>query len=415
LETRAEVLCVGSELLLPGRVESNGEVLTSLLFDLGIPVWRRSVLPDDLAEMEGSLREALARSSVVVVSGGLGPTEDDRTREAIARAAGAPLRRDEALAARIAERARARGRKVGEPSLRQADLPAGAEAIRNEAGTAPGIWLERDGRVLVALPGVPSELVAMWEREVAPRLAALGGVASGRRFLRTTGIPESLLQGMLPPVESEGVERVITCSTAGVDVQLVGWGEAACDALDVEAARLSAALGDAVYATEERADLAEVAGRLLLGRSETVAVAESCTGGLLGHRLTEVPGSSGWFVRGWVVYTNEAKVEELGVPEEAIRAHGAVSEPVARALAEGAARHAEWGVGITGIAGPTGGSDEKPVGTVHYAVARRGEDTAWRRVRLPGSRGEVKARSAQAALDLLRRRLMGLPLKPGRG
>jgi nicotinamide-nucleotide amidase len=350
----------------------------------------------------------------VVLSGGLGPTEDDRTREAAARALRVPLRRDEELASRIAERARARGRSPGEPSLRQADMPGGAEAIRNDHGTAPAIWFEREGRVLIALPGVPTELVAIWREEIAPRLAARGGLPSGRRFLRTTGIPESMLQGMLPPLEGEGVERVITCNTSGVDLQLIAWGDEAGPALDLEEERLSAALGDAVYAREERADLAAVVGRLLEERSETLATAESCTGGLLGHRLTEVPGSSAWFLRGWVVYSNEAKVEELGVPAETVAAHGAVSEPVARALAEGAARHADWGVGITGIAGPTGGSEERPVGTVHYAVSRAGGETSCRRVRLPGSRSEVKQRSAQAALDMLRRRLTGLPLKPGR-
>jgi len=404
----AALLAVGSELLLPARAETNTLWLTEELFDLGVPVLLRLVVGDDTGETAAALEAALARCDLVLLTGGLGPTDDDRVREALSQVFGAALERRAELEEAL-ERAYERfGSRPTEGSLRQADVPAGARTLPNPVGTARGLWLESDRGTAVAFPGVPEEMKAIW-RETARGAVAerFGGPAPARALLRTTGLGESHVAARLPAELPAGVERTILASPGSVDVHHLAWDRTVGEGVRRAHEEARGVLGDAVYA-EKAEEIETVVARLLSERGETLALAESCTGGLLAHRLTEVPGASAFLLAGHVVYSDAAKSRELGVEEDLLRRHGAVSEPVARSLAEAARLRAgaDWGVGVTGIAGPGGGTAQKPVGTVHLAVA--GPDGAVHHEvdRFPGDRSQVKRRSSQRALDMLRRGLL---------
>ncbi len=406
----AVVIAVGSELLGPGRRDTNGEWLIGRLFELGIETSWRAATGDDAPRIARLIRSAMDDAGVVLLTGGLGPTEDDRTREALAVALETQLTRDPAMTDRIAALFTAHGRVAGPRQARQADRPSVMAWIDNPLGSAPGLLLERDAGLLAALPGVPAEMKAMFDASVAPKLAGRAHGALAKTTLRIAGRPESYVDELVRDLyESPGTETTILASSGSVELVLTARGKDAAEArarCGALAGAMRARLGIDVYGADDES-LAVVVSRLLVARAATVALAESCTGGLLGAALTDVPGSSAWFRGGLVCYANDLKTTLAGVPEELLRAHGAVSEPVARALAAGARRvcSADFGLGVTGVAGPDGGTADKPVGTVYVALADAGEGRAVK-LDWPGDRSLIRRRAVTVALDLLRRRLL---------
>jgi nicotinamide-nucleotide amidase len=412
---RAAIAAVGSELLGPDRLDTNSLLLTGVLEDHGVELRRKVVVGDDREELAGVLRELVAAHDLVLVTGGLGPTTDDVTREAAADALGRTLHLDEEVLATIEERFRAFGREMPAVNRKQALVPDGAaEVLPNPRGSAPGLRLDAPGgAALFLFPGVPRELEGMVGERLVPWLAERSGGARRERIaLKVASMAESAVEERIAPAYDEfGKEAITVLAGSGeITVRCVAGGpeEERRARLRRMEERLAGLLGDAVYTRQEDDTLEAAVGRLLIERCQTLVTAESCTGGLVAERLTRVPGSSGCFLGGAVTYTDRLKTSLLGVPEEMLAEHGAVSEPVARAMAEGARRNlgADWSVAITGIAGPDGGSDLKPVGTVHLAWAGPDGAVDHRRVRFPGSRDWVRALSAQAALEGLRRRLL---------
>jgi nicotinamide-nucleotide amidase len=410
-----ELVTVGTELVLGYTVDGNAADLGRALAAAGLRVTRRTSVPDEVDAIRAAVAEALARVAIVVTTGGLGPTRDDATKHAVAGLLGRRLVTDAGVLRGLEQRARRLGRwPMPASNLTQAEVPEGATVLPNPRGTAPGLWLEDVGRVVILLPGVPREMRSLLHEQVLPRLAARAGGAGGvvrSRSVRVTGIAESALADRLGPLEPALAPLTLAYlpSEAGVDLRLTAWGLPAAEAdarLAEGVARLRQAAGDRCYG-EDDADLAAVVLELVRALSATLAVAESCTGGLLGARITAVPGASAVFVGGVIAYADAVKTAQLGIPPESLRAAGAVSESVARAMADGAARvfGARCALGVTGIAGPTGGTPEKPVGTV-WMAARADQRTRAVRVRYPGERDEVRARAAQGALDLLRRLLL---------
>jgi len=411
---RAELIAVGSELLIPPRSETNGAFLTTRLRDLGIPVVARLIVADDIEALTQGLRNALARAEVVIATGGLGPTADDLTREAAAAALGIGLVRDpgylEALQARFARY----GRKMAKVNEKQADLLEGAVLLRNPRGSAPGQYLEAAGRLLVLLPGPPAEMEPMFDAELLPLLRARApGRSLRRRVLKIASMSESDVEQAVAPIYTSftNPQTTILGSPGQVELHLVAAGNTEAEAeqrIEDLASRLRGALETRIFSEDGR-DLPEVVAALLVEGGHSLALAESCTAGLLASRLASVPGASRFLDRALVTYSDRAKVELLGVDDALIATHGAVSEPVARAMAEGVRSRsgAAVGLGITGIAGPDGGSLEKPVGLVHIALSGRAGDRA-RRVIFPGGRDRVRFQASQLALEMLRRGLLGL-------
>lgn len=413
----AVIIAVGAELLTPERVDTNSLYLTRRLNELGVIPRYKVVVGDDRGDIRAALLAAVARADIVIVTGGLGPTDDDVTRDAVADAFGLRLEEDAEVAATVRSRFAARGLSMPAINLRQALVPRGAAVLANPNGSAPGLWIERPDVVCVVLPGPPGELRGMFEAVARTRLApACGGSGIYRRVLRVTGRAESYVDALAAPVYSRWVSAPVPIATSilasrgeielHLAVRAAGRDEAAA-VLDAATEELAAVLGRDLVSSDG-APLEAVVGRLLRARNLSVAVAESCTGGLIASRLTDVPGSSAYVRAGWVAYHNEAKTAQLGVDERLIAAHGAVSEPVARALALGCRKlaGADYGLGVTGIAGPGGGSAEKPVGTVCIALAGPQDRQRVRRLSLPGDRQRVKYFASQAALDLLRRELL---------
>lgn len=408
----AEIIAVGSELLTPDFQDTNSLFLTRRLNDLGLPLLRRTIVGDRPSEIVPTLALARTSSDLIVLSGGLGPTGDDLTREAVAEALGRRLVFRPEILAGIESRFARRGRIMPEANRRQAFIVEGAEVLENRHGTAPGQWIEDGGRRFVLLPGPPREFEGVFQEGVWARLCAWRRGFGARRILRTTGLTESEVEdrisGLYP--ESGGVRLTVLASPGQIDLHIASFSErseeVAAAAADTLAAVLKARLTDVVYG-DTPAPLEAVVGRLLAGAGKTVAVAESCSGGLLAHRLTNVPGSSSYFLEGFITYDNTAKIRDLGVPSALIAAHGAVSAPVAEAMARGARDRAgsDFAVGISGIAGPTGGTDEKPVGLVFVALARAGLATHTRNLFF-GPREAVKFQSSQKALDMMRRVLL---------
>ncbi len=413
----AELVAIGSELLGPLRAETNTLWLTERLLEAGVPVAARVTVADDLPLVASAFRAALGRAEVVIATGGLGPTADDLTREAAALATGRELRRDPQILDRLRERFARFGRAMSETNAKQADVVQGALPLANPRGTAPGQCLEVDGRQLFLLPGPPGEMKPMFEAEVLPRLRrALGPTAVvRRRVLKIDSMPEGEVDQVLAPVYSRfsNPKTTILGSPGQVELHLVAEGRDGAEA-EAAIAGLAAALHEAlpgrIYSEDGR-ELPAVVLDLLAGRGLTVAFAESCTGGLLASRLTDVPGASRVLERGYVTYSNRAKTEELGVPESLLAKVGAVSEAVAAAMAEGARERAgaSIGVGITGVAGPDGGTPDKPVGLVFVAIDGAA-GSALRRCLFPGSRDRIRYQASQYALEMLRRGLLGLPL-----
>jgi len=413
---KAAILAVGSELLGTDRLDTNSLRLTGVLDRHGVELRRKSVVGDSVEDISDELHSLLSRHDVVLVTGGLGPTADDVTREAAAMALGRGLRRDEQVLADIERRFRELGREMPAVNRKQADVIEGAELIPNPRGTAPGMRIEGEGSALFLFPGVPYELDGMIESHLIPWLAERSAGAGRETVtLKVACLPESVVEERIAPAYEEFGREWITILASPGEIRLrataAGLEPERRRRLEAMAARLRELAGDAVFTGREEDTLEGVVGELLRRAGATLTVAESCTGGLLAERITRVPGSSSYFLGGAVTYTNELKIQVLGVPEEMLREHGAVSEPVARAMAEAVRRvyQSDYGAGITGVAGPDGGSAAKPVGTVHVAVAGPDGRVVHRKVRFPGDRERVRWQSAQLALELLRRKLLAVP------
>jgi nicotinamide-nucleotide amidase len=406
---KAEIIAVGSELLTPFRLDTNSLFLTSELNQVGLRVVHKAVVGDTPDEMRASFGLALDRADVIVSSGGLGPTDDDRTRQTVADLLGRKLYRDEGVLQDIRERFRRFARAMPEINERQAMVIEGATIMRNPRGTAPGLWIEAQGHIIVLLPGVPQELRSLMEVEVKPRLLKLGiPERLYTRELRITGIFESDVEQRVSPLYAQypDTETTILAAVSGIQLHPRLWSDDPVKAnatLDELVKRMSLALGEHLFSTHGES-LEQIVANLLTENRATIAVAESCTGGLLAERLTSLPGSSAYFVGGVVCYSNEMKTSAVGVPAELIEAKGAVSAEVALALATGIRKRtgATLGLGVTGIAGPGGGTPEKPVGLVHIGIAD--ERGAIEMVsQLPGDRERIRQFSTQRALNLVRR------------
>ena len=414
---RVEIVTIGDELLLGFTIDTNAAYLGRALADIGVEIVRRTTIGDEPDAIAGAVRDALDRTGAVVTTGGLGPTADDMTKPAIARLFGRGMHLDDAHVAWMRNRWRTRyGREMPETNLNQARVPDGAELLPNGHGSAPGIWLEDDrGRWVAMLPGVPREARGMCDDALVPRLRERIARLPGEppvvrsRTLRTVGIAESVLADLIGDAAAalEDVSVAYLPGVDGVDLRVTTRGVPGAEAdarLDAAVAALRAPLGEAVYG-EGTLDLAALVVDQLRARRLTLAVAESCTGGLLGARVTSVAGSSDVFLGGVIAYANSVKGALLGVGDDVLKAEGAVSEPVARRLATGARERtgAAVGVGITGVAGPGGGTPEKPVGTVWVAVDVSGTVDAVR-LMLWGNREEIRFRATQSALDMIRLR-----------
>jgi competence/damage-inducible protein CinA-like protein len=399
-----ELLTIGTELLLGFTVDTNGAEVGRSLAAAGIPVARRTTVSDDPNAIREAARQALARTGLLLATGGLGPTADDVTKKVIAELFGVPLEYRPELWEGLVARFARYGRVPAERNRCQAEVPQGAAVLPNRWGTAPGLWLEGKPGIAILLPGVPSEMRGLLRHEVLPRLA---GRASGRvvrsRTVRTTAVPESTIAERLGGIE----DRVAPLSLAylpgveGVDLRLTAWllpPDEADLRLEEGVKELKRLAGGSVYGEGED-DLAAVLLERARASNFRLATAESCTGGAVGMRLTAVPGSSEVYLGGVVAYDNRIKLEQLGVEPALIEHAGAVSEPVARAMVQGAARsfRSDLAIAVTGIAGPGGGSPEKPVGLVYLATLVPGATEVTRHV-LPGDRAEIRARAAQLAL-----------------
>jgi nicotinamide-nucleotide amidase len=408
---RASILAVGSELLGTDRLDTNSLALTAALRRYGVELRQKAVVGDDEGEIADLVRRMAVETDLVLITGGLGPTSDDVTREAVAAAFGLAMAEDAAVLAGIAERFAMMGRVMPDVNRRQAQVIAGAELLHNPRGTAPGLRLETASATLFLFPGVPSELEGMIAADLVPWLAQRrGDITLETATVRIACLPESEVEERIAPAYAEFGRETITVLAAIGDIRVrvsAGGAEAARRArLEQMVARIVTLVGPAVYSRREEADLETVVIEDLTRAEATLAVAESCTGGLVAERLTRVPGSSAVFLGAVVAYSNAVKERLVGVPSALLAEHGAVSEEVARALAEGARRlfASDWGIGITGVAGPGGGSAEKPVGLVHVAVAgERG--TEHRRLRFPGQRRRIRELASQVALEMLRRQL----------
>ncbi|MGN6393348.1 MAG: competence/damage-inducible protein A [Gemmatimonadales bacterium] len=406
-----ELLTIGTELLLGFTVDTNGAELARAASAVGARVVRRGSVGDDPDAIRSAVGEALARTGAVLTTGGLGPTRDDLSKQAVAGLFGMSLRFDDQVWSDLVERFARIGRVPATSNRSQAEVPEGATILRNRWGTAPGLWIEGPPGLVIMLPGVPAEMRHLMTHEVAPRLAARsdGGVIRSRT-VRTTGVPESSLAEQLGEIERDVAPLTLAYLPGfdGVDLRLSVWGLSATDAdqrLRDGVALLRERAGEAVYG-EDDDDLAAVVLERARTHSLTVGTAESCTGGLLGGRLTAIPGSSDVFRGGVVCYANELKTALLGVDSALIAADGAVSESVAVAMALGAVRvlGVDLAASVTGIAGPGGGTPAKPVGTVWVGIAA-GQAVEARRLQIPGDRHNVRVRAAQAALAMLDRRL----------
>jgi nicotinamide-nucleotide amidase len=398
------MVSVGTELLLGDTVDTNATHAGRVLAAHGITVGRRATVGDDVAAIGEVVGAALERTGLVLVCGGLGPTRDDRTRDAVAEVLGVPLAFDAAVWSELVARWQRIGRTIAESNRAQAMVPAGGTVLPNRWGSAPGLWIEHARGTVVLLPGVPMEFRNLLEHEVLPRLlAAAGAVRTMSRVLRTTGIPESRLGELVGPLEDAFAPVTVAYlpEQVGVDLRITAWQLAedeASRALDRAEAALRQVAGPWIYATGTT-DLADAVLAVLRARGLTLATAESCTGGLVGARVTAIAGSSEVYLGGVVSYADEAKATLLGVDMATLADHGAVSEQVAREMATGAAQRfgADVTVAVTGIAGPGGGSAEKPVGTVWFAWSLHGAVEAECRT-FAGDRGQVRERAAQAAL-----------------
>jgi nicotinamide-nucleotide amidase len=412
MKLSAEIIAIGSELLTPQFKDTNSLYLTGQLNTIGIPVVMKSIAGDDENYLEQAVRGSLARTPILITIGGLGPTEDDVTRKVIARVLQRQLVLNDEILARLQRRFKARGVEMPANNARQALVLSGSDILENNHGTAPGLWVTAEKNHIILLPGPPDELKPMFEKSCMPRLHDMaGGTALARSVFRTACLPESTLDARIAPIYTKykNPETTILAKPGQVEIRLTARGknrEEAERLLQDLGDQIDQELDDYIFARSEQS-LEEVVGMFLVMRNATIATAESCTGGLVAERLTNVPGSSRYFISGVICYSNESKMELAGIPPLLLKMQGAVSAEVARGLAEGVRARAGTtiGVGVTGIAGPGGGSPEKPVGTVHIAVAMPSA-TEHRQFLFPGDREKIRWQASQAALDMVRRELM---------
>jgi nicotinamide-nucleotide amidase len=410
----AAILAIGSEMLGPLRQDTNSLWLTARLEEVGIPVVLKAIVGDDPSRIREELDNAARAADIVFTTGGLGPTADDITVAVAAEWLGARLQRNDAFLTKMRERFSRRGFAMPACNEKQADFIEGAEVLENPRGTAPGFWARRGGTELVLLPGVPSEMKELMENHVLPVLARRNeGRVGRRRVLRIAGMGESAVEEMVAPVYAKWKEDPVTILASPGEVQLhlatrgrPGEADARLAAMEED---FRSVLGDRIFG-QDAEDLPVVVGELLRESGKTVALAESCTGGLVSALLTDVPGSSAYFLGSVVSYANSAKSDLLDVSRETLAAHGAVSPEAAREMAEGARRRfdADLAVSITGIAGPDGGTPEKPVGTVFFALAERGVAGSGKKRLFVGDRATIRRASAVHAMEMLRRRLAGI-------
>ena len=412
----AEIIAVGSEMLTPHRQDTNSLFITEKLNDLGVEVRFKCVVGDDRENIVATTKLAMRRSDIIIFSGGLGPTEDDLTREAVAEALGLTLNRDAEIVARLEQRFARRGYKFSPNNAKQADILANATVLANTMGTAPGQWIsgKYDGRerILVLLPGPPYELRPLFENECMPRLRArIPEQHIATRTLKMALIPESQVDARVSPIYQTYTDVETTILAGGGEIQLhlrcrkdtQPEAEARVEEL---AGKIEDEMGDAIFSRKGET-IEQIVSYLLQMRGMTLATAESCTGGLLAERITSLSGSSRYFLGGAVVYSNELKTQFAGVPKALIDAQGAVSREVAQALAEGIRKRclSSYGVGITGVAGPTGGTEQKPVGLVYIALAGD-EGTQVVERNFVGDRKRVREFATQQALEMIRRALL---------
>ena len=409
----AEIIAIGSELLSSSRTDTNSLWLTDQLNRIGIDVRLKTIVGDDDARLEEVVKDAVKRSRVVLTTGGLGPTEDDITRKVVARALGKRLSLDEKVLAEIRERFRSFGiANMPERNSRQAMVIAGAEVLSNPNGSAPGLYLEHEGCAVALMPGPPREMKPMFENYVRARLDKLAGdTRFATRVLRVAGLGESAVDEKIAPIYTkyENPQTTILFNSSEIEIHLRAHGRTEADAetlLDDLSLKIERELGNSAFSFRGET-MEEVVGRRLAMTEFTLAVAESCTGGLIAQRLTNVPGSSKYFIEGLVTYSNESKTRLLGVDKKLIHEFGAVSQQVARDMARGVRHRAktDFGLAVTGVAGPGGGTKDKPVGLVYIALADDAH-TEHRKLTIPGDRELVRWRASQAALDMLRRRLI---------
>ena len=410
---RAEIIATGTELLSGGVLDTNSLYLSEELMLIGIETAFKTVVGDDEEDMEEALLRAFGRAKVVIITGGIGPTEDDITRKVIAKIVKKRLVLNEDALKAIHARLAGRGKEFAASNDRQALIPTGARLLQNPIGIAPGFFIDEEGLFIAVLPGVPKEMRAMFDEGLRTVLEGRfgGRMFIRRRVLRTCGLSESAVNQAVQNLLKHGLPSVgLTVRETGVDIRVIARGSNAEQA-QAQAERTDAGirekLGDAVYGVDGQ-ELEEVVGALLKQRRLKLAVAESCTGGLIGGRITSVAGSSEYFERGAVVYSDRAKTELLGVPHDLIERHGSVSGKVAEAMARGIqqAARADLGLAVTGIAGPGGGTEKKPVGLVYTALASA-QGVKSVEHRFLGTREQVRIRASQMALDMVRRHLIG--------
>lgn len=403
----AEIIAVGSEMLTPQRIDTNSLYLTDQLNTYGVEVVFKCIVGDDRALLTDTIRLAISRSQIVILTGGLGPTEDDLTRDAVAQALGVQQTYQPEVFEHIVAMFARLGRKIADNNKRQAMLIDGAEWLENTRGTAPGQWLRTKRGVLILLPGPPKELTNMYEREVRERLVALlPKLALRTRWYRVAGMGESDLDQLIAPVYTHYINPVTTVLAKVGDIEVhlrarLETAEAAESLVNEVGLQVEALLGDRIY-SRNGDSLEKTVGLMLVERGATVAVAESCTGGLLGARLTDSPGASQWFRGGYLVYDKAMKQALVGKEIDEPVSESTAELLAAAAVARSGATH---GVSITGVAGPDGGTEENPVGTVWIGVASSYR-VETRRFRFPGDRGRIRTLAAQSALDMLRRHLL---------
>ncbi|MEO8430036.1 MAG: competence/damage-inducible protein A [Acidobacteriota bacterium] len=414
---RAAIVAIGSEMLGPLRQDTNSLWLTARLEEVGIGVVRKSIVGDDPDAILGELERAASDADLILTTGGLGPTADDITVAAVGRWLGAPLVRNEDFLARMRERFAARGIRMPAVNDKQADFIQGARVLENPRGSAPAFWGRKDGREIVVLPGVPSEMREIMELSVLPELAGRSaGTVFVRRVLRIAGMGESAVEELVAPVYERWKEHPVTILASPGEVQLHlgvrGEPAAAAELLARMESDFRSVLGARVFG-QDGDELAAAVGRLLRERGRTLAIAESCTGGMIASLVTDIPGSSDYFLGGIVSYGNDAKSRFLGVSSATLSVHGAVSEETAREMARGALDQfgADLAASVTGIAGPGGGSPDKPVGTVWFAVSDRDGRETSRRRNFGGDRALIRRYASFHALELVRRHLVGWPVE----
>ncbi len=408
---RAEFIGIGSELLTSLKPETNSLYIAQRLEEVGIELVFKTICGDHEEDIINALKNARNRVQLIIITGGLGPTDDDMTRQAVSKFLDRELIFKEEIVERIAGRYRMRGREMPEINIRQGFVIQGAEIIYNPVGTAPGMWIEDNGIYIAILPGPPAEMIPMFDSSILPKLREISPFFISKCILKIAGLTESEVDSSISEISKRARNTSISilASPGIIDIHIISRSKKSIEdsltILEEVKSMIKKVLRENIFSEGE--SLEEIVGRVLRERSETLSVAESCTGGLLSSKITDIPGSSDYFERGFIVYSNTSKVENLGIPEDLIAKEGAVSQQIAKLMAKRAREisRTTYGIGITGIAGPGGGSAEKPVGTVHIAIAWDGGEAHTKNYFF-GTREQIKIQSAVKALDMLRRHIL---------